>query len=153
MSGRRPLQFTARIYQVGSNRCLDVPVSISRALGGQRYLPVVLTLGRARRRTTLVPRGGGRHRVFLDSRVRRAAGVDTTDQVTVTLEADPQPVAPALPADLEAELNRRPGRLAGFQRLSAYLRREAVSWLEKAQRPETRAKRIARILELAEKND
>ena len=59
-------QFTARVYRIGIDYCVDVPGAVSEALGGETHIPVAGNAGGAPLRTTLVPRGGGLHRLFLD---------------------------------------------------------------------------------------
>src|SRR5579863_10311637 len=93
--------FSARIGRIGINFCVDVPARVSRALGRKGPVPVVGTAGgTAVLRTTLVPRGGGRHRLFLDGAARAQAGVGEGDVVAIELAADEAPCAPEVPADL-----------------------------------------------------
>lgn len=140
--------FQSRIYQVGILRCVDVPAEVSRALGGERYIPVVVRVGGGSGRSTLVPRGRGRHRLFLKQDLREAAAVDTGDELELAVERDPEPIAPGLPPDLESALNLNPGLLGQFFRETPYQQRAIVTWLEKARRPETRARRIRRIVRM-----
>lgn len=84
------------MYRIGSNRCVDVPRHVSAALGGAFRIAVRGTIGTHCFRTTLVPRGGGRHRLFLSGRAWRAMGLREGDPVSVRLELD-----------REAELIRR----------------------------------------------
>ena len=86
--------FSAHIGKVGSNFCVDVPPAVSRVLGQQGRVPVVGAVnGVVEIRTTLMPRGGGHHRLFLDRAARAAAGVSEGDRVDIALMLDEQPRA------------------------------------------------------------
>lgn len=51
-----------------------------------------------------------------------------------------------VPADLRRALAKAPGAKAAFERLAPSHRREYVSWIEEAKRPETRARRLAQAI-------
>lgn len=84
----RVLRFRGLMYRIGSNRCVDVPRHVSAALGGAFRIAVRGTVGDQTFRTTLVPRGGGRHRLFLSGRAWRSLGLREGDPVSVRLELD-----------------------------------------------------------------
>jgi hypothetical protein len=113
------------------------------------HVPVEGTVGRVVPfRSTLVPRGGGRHRLFLNGEVREAAGVGEGDRVRVELRIDRAPRAPEVPPDLARALDEaRAG--AAFEGLTPFKRREILVWIEAARREDTRNKRIAKAVEHA----
>ena len=147
-----PQRFRATLYAVGINRCVDVPARVSRALGGAARIPVRGAIGAVGFESTLTPRGHGRHRLFVHSRVWRTLGVDRGAAVTVTLEpATPRPVAvPPLPPDLRGVLGRRPLAARAFSALTPTLKREVIRWLTAAKRPDTRERRLEVGLERIE---
>jgi len=57
-----------------------------------------------------------------------------------------------IPADLAHEFEKRPNAKAYFLNLSRTDKRNILQWLVLAKRQETRQKRIAEIVELADKN-
>jgi len=59
---------------------------------------------------------------------------------------------PDIPLDLMKELNRNKTALNNFLKFSRSARRIYIEWLKSGKRPETRERRIIRIVELAEKN-
>jgi len=73
-------QFTATIYKVGINPLVDVPAEVSRAFGIRGYVPVRGRLNGAPIRATLVPSGGGRHRLYINGDMRKQAGVESGDE-------------------------------------------------------------------------
>ncbi|MCX6303230.1 MAG: YdeI/OmpD-associated family protein [Bacteroidia bacterium] len=59
---------------------------------------------------------------------------------------------PSEPEDLMKELKKNKIALRNFQNFTQSSRRMFIDWLNSAKRPETRSKRINRIIELSEKN-
>jgi hypothetical protein len=146
-----PLTFSATLGRLGINYCVDVPAAVSAALGEGPAIPVVGTVGDGvPLRSTLVPRGGGRHRLFLSGAVRAEAGIAEGDRVAVTLERDDAPRAAAdeLPEDLVTAL-REARATEAFAALPPGKRHEILQWIEAAAREATRAKRVARAVEEA----
>lgn len=141
--------FRAKIYLVGLNRCVDVPIECVRDDTG-RPVPVVLTVGGRSKQTNLVSRGGGGFRVFVDSAMRKAARADVGDIVEVDLRLDLAEREPAIPSDLRAAMKGSRGRLESFKRLTLNQRREIVQYIESAKRQDTRALRVKRVLDVLE---
>lgn len=69
-------------------------------------------------------------------------------KVRVRLELDAAPREVATPDDLAQALRRIRGAMAAWERLSYTHRREHVEAIEQAKKPETRARRIARAVEM-----
>jgi hypothetical protein len=117
----KPLRFLATIYKIWMMRHIDVPREIADALRKQmatpaavkpstgkesKYIPVVATVGGKSTRTTIVPAGGGRHRMQINTAQRKAAKVDWGDAVTVELRIDLASRAVPVPADLRRNARR-----------------------------------------------
>jgi len=76
------------------------------------------------------------------------AGVDEGDEVEVTLALDDEPLpTDAVPDDLAAALDGQPGARQAFGRLSPAHRRMQVKLVTEARQAETRARRVARVVE------
>lgn len=138
--------FIARLYTLGINRCVDVPEEISRALGGKGYIPVIANAQGLVVRTTLVPAGNARHRLFLDGKIRKKLGIDARSLVGITLQKDKKPNTITVPADVATALRKIPGAQKAFENTTPGLRREFLRWVLNAKHAETRAKRIARAI-------
>lgn len=138
--------FSARIYKIGINPVVDVPANVSTALGGRGPIPVAGLLEDVPIRATLVPTGGARHRLFLNTAMREAAGVGEGDTVRIALARDPLPRPIQIPGDLERAFGEHKGSRETFESLTAAWRRQAIVWLEDAKRPETRERRLQKIL-------
>jgi hypothetical protein len=149
MSSKTPKahRFLVAIYHVGINRAVNVPEEISRELGGAAYVPVVATVGGRNARTTLVPLGSGCHRLYIDSRLRKAAGADNGDVVGVMLEMDRQSRELLVPPELHVALHRSARSRKAFKEITPALRREFLRWVHAAKTPKTRERRIQRGLQ------
>jgi uncharacterized protein YdeI (YjbR/CyaY-like superfamily) len=62
------------------------------------------------------------------------------------LELDTEPREVDVPADLEAALDGE--AKAAFERMSYTHRKEYADWIEEAKRPETRARRVGKAVEM-----
>jgi hypothetical protein len=150
MPTKPPLKkFQAPIYRVGILYCVDVPASTSKALGGEKYIAVAGTVNGAQMRGLLVPRGEGQHRLFLDGKLRKAARAGQGDTVTLALGPDLESREVAVPSEVLEAFADEPGALEGFQGLTVAQRRSMLLWVLKAKHPDTRAKRIARLVQEA----
>jgi Bacteriocin-protection, YdeI or OmpD-Associated/Domain of unknown function (DUF1905) len=97
--------------------------------------------------TTTVARYGGVDYLAFRREVREGAGVEVGARVAIEVELDTSERIVAVPEDLAVALADG-GVRDVFDALSYTHRREYVSWVEEAKREETRAKRLARTVEL-----
>ena len=142
-------RFSAAIYRLGTNYCVNVPAEASRALGGDPPGRHPRVEGRANGhpfRTRLTPRGGGAYRLFLNGEVRAAGGAGLGNVVEVQLWPAEAPRDPALPADLASALDAIPGGLEAFESLTEAQREGMVAFLERARTAETRARYVGRVV-------
>ncbi len=140
-------RFRGRIYSVGANRCVDVPDRVSRALGQETRIPVKGSVGGEPFRSTLVPRGGGRHRLFIHSRIWRKLGVDRGRTVDIRLRGDRSRREARLPGDIADALAARPKARAAFENMTPAGRRAFVSYILEAKTGPTRERRIRQGLQ------
>lgn len=140
-------RFWAEIYKVGINPCVDVPQEVSEAFGKRGYVPVAGTLNGHQIRATLVPKGGGQHRLYLNGEMRKRAGVGVGTRVVLSLEIDTQSREIAVPTDLEKMLKRKKGAVKAFAALTPSKRREILVWVLDAKTLETRQRRIEKVVD------
>lgn len=130
--------FQAILYKVGINRCVDVPAEVVRKLGGDPYVPVKGTANGHAFQGTLLPAGGDLRRLYLNTAIRKAAGVDTGDTVALTLQLDQAPRDPSVPQELEEYRET-------LELLPPGQRREILQWVAAAKGKQTRAARVKRL--------
>jgi hypothetical protein len=124
---------------------MEVPESVVEALGSGRRPAVVVTLNGYTYRS-IVAVMGGRYLLPVAAEVRAGSGVAAGDQVEVEVELDTEPRAVSVPADLAAALDSDPPARDAFGALSYSNQRRHVLSVEGAKTPETRARRIAKVL-------
>ena len=151
MSTRSGHTFSARVEPVAMGVgffALDVPEKVSRALARRGTIPVVVTLnGVEGLRATLIPRRGGRHRIFLNRTLRKRVGIGGGDRVKVILAIDENPIVETTPADLAHAL-RDVDALGTFERFTRAKRNHIIQWVDAAVMETTREKRIAKTVEI-----
>lgn len=146
--------FVGVLYEVASNYshimnvALDVPAAVSDAFGVRGHVPVVGTADGVELIATLVPVGGGRHRLFLNGAIREAIGKGAGDSVEIRIRRDRSDRTPETPLDLREALAEG-GATAGWEALAPSRRKELLVWLADAKREQTRANRVGRIVQSA----
>jgi len=131
------------------NPCVEVPASIAAALrresGKNQSLPVRATV-QGRPFKANVMRFLGAWRLYLNGPVRKAAGVDTGDRVSVSLRHDPLPRREKMPKAFAAALARDPKARAAFQALALSRRKELLRYLNSLKREESVQRNVAKML-------
>lgn len=144
----KPLTFRAPIYKLWLLRCVNVPQKISAALGGGRgRIPVRGWIEDLAIQSTLTPRGGGQHRLAVNSSVWRPLKLGEGDTVTVTLVRDEAPEKFPVPPEFAAALAEDYDAQRAYAELTPAMRRQVVQYVAAVKRPDAREKRIAALLE------
>ena len=132
-------RFRAIIYKVGINRCVDVPPEIVRNIlgnpGSDPYIPVIGEANGHAFRGTVLPRG----RLYLNTAIRKVAGVDTGNTVELTLALDKDPRDPPMPLELAEHRE-------ALELLPPGQRREILQWMGAAKGKTTRATRVRKVM-------
>jgi hypothetical protein len=147
--GRKRLSrfiFVARLANLGTGSSplygLEIPQRVSAAIGRRGPVPIVATLNRSvELQASLVPMGGGRHRLQLNARTRAELQVKSGDRIRVDLVVPEKPQKPPTPADLEQAL-QEVNLQHIFDSFPVGKQNHIILWIEEAARPETRNKRI-----------
>ncbi|MCY3650314.1 MAG: YdeI/OmpD-associated family protein [Acidimicrobiaceae bacterium] len=147
-------RFVSVLYELPSNYphimnvALDVPADVSEAFGVRGHVPVVGTADGVELIATLVPVGGGRHRLFLNAAVRGAIGKGADDPVEIRIRLDRRDRTPETPPELQEALTEGDAT-AAWEALAPSRRKACLSWLADAKRDQTRAARVGRIVQIA----
>ncbi len=142
--------FSPRLEQVpgGGPYYVSIPAQVSRAIGRRGIVPVVAWVNDvAEVHASMIPCGGGRHRLRLNAATRDAAAARLGARLSLR-RVDDNPVAEPPPDDLVGAL-READALDAFRRMPVGRQNHILRWLESAVREATREKRIARIVESA----
>jgi len=131
-------RLSAIIRKIGINPYVDVPLKISRAIKKRGYVPIAGTVNGKPMRTTLVPIGKGRHRLFINGKkMRDRAGVDVGDRIEVALRVDLRSRAVPMPKGLVARLSKSSVASTAWERLTPSRRKEILRYLNFAKHSET----------------
>lgn len=126
---------------------IEVPPDLVAALDAGKRPAVVVSFNGYSYRSTVAPMGG-RFLLPVSAKVRAASGASAGDTLDVDVALDTAPRTVAAPEDLAVELNRDPALRAAWDRLAFTHQREHVEAIEDAKKPETRARRVAKAVEM-----
>jgi Bacteriocin-protection, YdeI or OmpD-Associated/Domain of unknown function (DUF1905) len=159
---QKTYRFQAPIYRIWMMRHVDVPNDIAHALqtqllaaksardrskSGAKYIPVVALVNGKHARTTLVPAGGGRFRMQINTALRKAAHADAGDLVGVELRLDRESRDLPVPADFAAGLKQHPKAWRAFEALAPGHRRHIIAYFDSAKSPAARNRRLTRAID------
>ena len=88
----------------------------------------------------------GAWRLYLNGLIRRTAGVDVGDRVTLTLKFDPEPRIHPVPPSFTKAPKANPRAKAKFETLSPSRRKELLRYLGSLKRQESLKRNIERTL-------
>ncbi len=128
---------------VGTWHYADVPVNVSQFFGAKGHIYVAGTLNGKPFSGSMVPQGGGRHIIVLNSTARERIGLRLGDPVEFEIARDDSARTVKVPPELERELKRDGRARRAFDSLSYSHKKEYASWIEEAGREDTRMKRSA----------
>jgi hypothetical protein len=141
-------RFTATLSETGrgGGRWLEVPFD-ARAEFGEARPPVTGTLNGTPFRGRLAVYGGKTY-LGLRKEIRDAAGISLGDSVEAVIERDDAPREVELPLELADALDSDAEARAAFDTLSFTHRKEYARWVADARLEDTRARRVAKALEM-----
>ena len=144
----KPITFRTTVFLAGKTATgLPVPPEVVERLGSGKRPKVRVTIGGHTYRSTVAVYDD-EFFLPLSAENRSAAGVSAGEDVKVKVELDTEPRVVAVPPDFAAALQRDAVARRAFEKLSYSHQREHVLAIEDAKRPETRARRIAKAVEM-----
>jgi hypothetical protein len=141
------VSFVTKIYAGEKKKVagIVVPEDIVTALGSSRKPAVQVTVNGYTYRSTIAVMGG-KFMIPLSAENCRAAGVAGGETWKITVALDTEPRVVAIPADLAAALDKA-GVAARFAAAAPSRRKEFVRLVESAKAPETRQRRVQKIVD------
>jgi len=127
---------------------MDMPFSVEEVWGTKARIAVRGTVNGFPIRSSLMPRGKGVFYMAFNKEMQAGAKARIGDTVRVVMEPDLVPRTVTVPSDLRKALKAAPREDKIFSGFSYSHRKELVDWIEQAKKPETRAARIVRCLEM-----
>ena len=129
----------------GNTAGFVVPDEVVEELGGGRKPKVVVTIGSHTWRSSIANMGG-QFMLGVSIANRDAAGVAAGQTLDLDVELDTAPRTVEVPDDLAAELAEDTDARSTWERWSFTRQNEAARLLTEAKKPETRARRLAKVL-------
>lgn len=140
-----PTFHTTILKAGGTATGIEIPPAIIEELGAGKKPPVKVTMNGKTYQSTVAVMGGV-YMVGVSAENRALTGVQGGDEVDVTLELDSSPRVYELPEDLAAALAAKSGATEAFHAAAPSKRKEFVRQVTDAKTPETRERRIAKIV-------
>lgn len=140
-------RFTAIIKQHESMNAayIEPPFDIKEVFGAKR-VKVKATFDGIEYRGSIVNMGGC-YMLGMTQEIRKKIGKDFGDSVDVTVEKDEEERTVEIPEDFQELLNSNQEAYHSFHKLSYTKKKEFVTWITDAKKPETRQKRLEVSLE------
>ncbi len=129
----------------GNTAGFEIPDQVVEELGGGRRPKVVVTVGSHTWRSSIAHMGGT-FMLGVSMAHREAAGVTVGQVLDVEVELDEAPRTVEAPEDLAAELAGDPGLQEHWATWSFTRQKEAARTISEAKKPETRARRLEKVL-------
>ena len=142
-----PTFTTELVRGSGTTMGMIVPDAVVEALGKGKRPPVTVTINGYTYRSSVAVMGG-KYMIGVAHEHRKPAGVENGGVVEVTLELDTAERTVDVPADFAAALAADPVAQAAFETLSYSHKRQHTLAIEGAKAAETRARRIAKALNM-----
>jgi hypothetical protein len=142
-------QFKVKLFGCGRSgevAGMNLPFDPKQVWGKSR-LPVTGTINGFKFRTTVCPMRG-EYFVCVNRQMRAGGNCGVGDTVTVVMEPDTAPRTVEAPPDLKKALKSNKAAQAAWERHSFTHRKEFAQWITEAKKPETRARRLEKTLEM-----
>jgi hypothetical protein len=143
-------RFAAKLQSIGPTGAwtkLDLPFNVEEEFGSRGRVSVKGTINGFAFRTSIFPNGDGTHHIMVNKAMQQGAKARPGDMVKMTLERDAAAKTVEVPPDVKRALAKNKRAAAAFEKLAPSHRREHIRVISEAKKPETRERRIARMIE------
>jgi hypothetical protein len=127
---------------------LYIPFSVEEVFGSRARVSVSGTINGFPFRNSLLPMGGGTHRMAVSREMQAGAKAAAGDTVKVTMEVDRAERTIEVPKELEQALKKNKKAAEFFSSLSYSHKRAYTDWVGGAKQEATRASRAAKAIEM-----
>jgi hypothetical protein len=125
---------------------IDVPFDVRELFGNSSRVQVNASVDGFYYRTSLIPGAAG-HYMVISQEMRNATGKVLGDTLTVMIDIEDRPHEIAVPADIQRALKKNLVACERFTTLDHARRNRYTRWIIDSKKPETRVKRIARLVD------
>jgi hypothetical protein len=144
----KKLEFTVKLEGRGTSvSWLNPPFEVVEVFGTRARVPVRGTINGFPFRSSLMPMGGC-HGMPINQALRKGAGVEDGDTISVVMERDDAERTVEVPAILKKELAKNKTAQANWEELSFTSQKEIALSINGAKQEETRARRLAKVTDI-----
>jgi hypothetical protein len=129
-----------------NSAALTCPFDVLEVFGTKARIPVRLTVDGFTFRSSLAPMSG-QHMMVFNLEMRQKTGYKAGDTIHIILEKDTEPREIELPEDVIKILKTDKQAHALFMKYSYSHKKETMAWINDTKNPETRKRRILKLLE------
>ncbi len=134
-------------HEASEATSISIPFDVFEVWGSRAQVPVTGTINGFPFRSSVVPRGEGKHYMVVNKQVREGANAKAGDTVEVVMKKDLEPRVVELPDDFSLALIANEMAQARWKKLSYTHQREYIQAIIKAKKEETRKRRITKVIE------
>jgi hypothetical protein len=134
------------MYKTGINFAVDVPEEVSGGFKKRGHVPIVGTLNGVPIKATLVPVGGGRHRLFINGEMRKKANVGEGDRVEISLALDEEPRTLPMPPEFHEALDSNKKAIEAWKKMPPSHQKEILAYLNSLKSPEALKRNVERAI-------
>ncbi len=145
---------TVLIKGVQNGIYAEFPFDAFTTFGTRRAVPVKVSFDGEVYQLSLLPRGEGKHWIYVRKEIREKIGKNEGDEVQITVEKDEAPkVVKKIPDYVEWLLDNEPEMKKAFESLSNFYKKYWIQFIEETKNEETKVERINKLFEfLRERN-
>lgn len=147
--------FKAKIYKVGINPCVKVPLRVTRTMEAKKgYIPVNGTIDGYPFQQTLCPVKDNPYRLYVNGLMLKGSGMSLGKTARFVIEQDLSK-KPRKDATMSPVFKRKltdEGVLADFKKLTAARQKEIIRYLHYLKTEEAKARNIAKVVDQLKKN-
>jgi Domain of unknown function (DUF1905)/Bacteriocin-protection, YdeI or OmpD-Associated len=141
--------FTAKIYKVGINPCVEVPLRItSKMTATKGYIPVKGQIGNHSFTQTLCPVKNAAYRLYVNGPMLKGSNTEVGDTVKFTIEQNEEPKTVAnfeMPKEFKQMLNKAK-LVNAFGSLTPYRQKEILRYLNSLKSKEALQRNIDKVV-------
>lgn len=140
--------FTAKIYKVGINPCVEVPLRISKSMNPVKgFIPVRGKIKNHSFEQTLVPVKNSNYRLYVNGPMLKGAQVVVGETVRFTIQQDTTPGEKKYPMSkaFRGKLEKNKV-MADFKRLTPSHQKEIIRYLNNLKTEETLNRNIDKVI-------
>ena len=144
----KKLEFTVKLEGRGTSvSWLNPPFDVVEVFGTRARVAVRGTINGFPFRSSLMPMGGC-HGMPINQALRKGAGVEDGDTISVVMERDDAERTVEVPAILKKELAKNKTAQANWEELSFTSQKEIALSINGAKQEETRVRRLAKVMDI-----